>query len=91
MCFISTLLIQKFNFSRFPSWIFYYNGYDYYGLPSHGNSYSKIGVDAGGPSVTVNTRTYDPDPKREKMCEDVFKQFIPKVTTLQQTDGHFYE
>jgi sarcosine oxidase len=45
----------------------------------HGNSGSKIGVDAGGPVVTADTRNFTPDPVREKACIEHLKKTIPRV------------
>ena len=54
--------------------------FDIYALPSHGNTYSKIGVDAGmSPHVTAETRNYIPDTKREEFCVDFLKELFPKV------------
>ena len=51
-------------------------------MPIHGNSGSKVGVDAGGPVVTPETRTYAPDPVREKACIDHLNLTIPKVNFM---------
>ena len=49
----------------------------------HGNSYSKIGIDAGGTAVTPETRTFTPDPSREKACVEFFSKYAPKVRDIQ--------
>ena len=51
-----------------------------YGMPSHVNSFYKIGIDSGGFDVLPGTRSYDPDPVREKYCKEWTKKFLPKVT-----------
>ena len=48
-------------------------------MPIHGNSGVKIGVDAGGHTVTAETRTFIPDQKRLKECLDFSKEHIPRV------------
>lgn len=65
--------------SRFPVYIFHDQEYDYYGLPIHGNSGSKIGVDAGGPSVNPNSRSFVPDPLRLRLCTEFCQKYIPRV------------
>ena len=49
-------------------------------MPIHGNSGFKIGVDAGGPTVTPETRSFTPDPVREKNCIDFLKEVLPTVS-----------
>ncbi|CAH1780475.1 unnamed protein product [Owenia fusiformis] len=77
--YLSTPHVKDFTKKKFPIWIYNAREHDIYGLPSHVNAYSKIGVDAGGPSVLPETRTYNPDPTREKVCIDFFKSHIPKA------------
>lgn len=48
-------------------------------MPSHGNSGSKIGIDAGGPVVSVETRSYIPDKAREQACIEHLQKTIPRV------------
>ena len=65
---------------RFPIWIYSGEGHDYYGLPIHGNTGSKIGIDAGGPVVTPDTRGFTPDPVREQSCIDLLQRVLPSVS-----------
>ena len=68
---------------RFPVFIYHTpNGFDMYGMPSHVNSYFKIGIDSGGNSVTPCTRSFVPDPVREKYCVEWAKHFIPQVIVV---------
>ena len=68
--------------SRFPIYTYHNDEYDFYGLPIHGNSGSKIGIDmVMSPVVTPETRTFDPDPIREKVCTEFLDGLIPKVQT----------
>ena len=64
------------------------NGLHVYGMPSHVNSYFKIGIDAGGDSVLPGTRNYIPDGVREKYCMEFCKEFLPKVSVLK--GGWYY-
>lgn len=61
--------------------MFIYHGerLDIYGLPIHGNSGVKIGIDAGGPVVTADTRTFTVDPVREQAVINFFKEHAPEV------------
>ena len=65
---------------RFPIFIYHSTKHDLYGMPIHGNSGFKIGVDAGGPFVTAETRTFTPDPVRENNCIDFLKEVLPTVS-----------
>lgn len=49
-------------------------------MPIHGNSGFKIGVDAGGPVVTADTRSFVPDVIREQACIDFLKEVLPTVS-----------
>ena len=64
---------------RFPIYIYHGDDYDFYGLPIHNNSGAKIGIDVGGPAVTPQTRTFNPDSVREDICTDFLNKLIPKV------------
>ena len=67
---------------RFPIWIYSSDDHDYYGLSIHGNTGSKIGIDAGGPVVTPDTRSFDPDPVREQSCIDLLERVLPSVSNM---------
>ncbi len=60
-------------------WIFQHGDKSFYGMAIHGNSCTKIGIDSDGPQVTPETRTFDPDPIRERQCVEFFKKYLPKV------------
>ncbi|XP_077982827.1 monomeric sarcosine oxidase-like [Glandiceps talaboti] len=77
--YLATPHIKDFTKDNFPSWIYVDKSNNFYGLPIHGNTGSKIGIDAAGPSVTPETRTYKPDPIREKRCVDFLESFLPKA------------
>ncbi|KAI8491171.1 hypothetical protein Bbelb_312120 [Branchiostoma belcheri] len=76
--YFATPHVKEFTKERYPTWISHTPDYDFYGLPIHGNTGSKIGIDAGGPRVTPETRTYVPDPVREKACVDFLQKYIPR-------------
>lgn len=76
--YFATPHIKEFTKENYPIWIYHSEKYDFYGLPIHGNSGSKIGIDAGGPVVTADSRKFNPDPVREQACIDHLKKTIPR-------------
>lgn len=75
--YFATPHVKEFTKDKCP--IFFYNEHlDFYGLPMHVNSYTKIGIDGGGPVVTAESRNFDPDPVREQTAIDFLKTFVPK-------------
>ncbi|KAK7104534.1 monomeric sarcosine oxidase-like [Littorina saxatilis] len=76
--YFGTPHIKDFTKDRFPIWIYHTPRNDFYALPVHGNSGTKIGIDAGGPPVTGNTRTFQPDPVRTKTTRDLLEKILPK-------------
>lgn len=66
-------------FFSFPVQIICAKNFDFYTLPIHGIPAFKIGIDAGGPATTAETRNFQPDPVREKLVADFIKTYIPKV------------
>ncbi|XP_072013859.1 monomeric sarcosine oxidase-like isoform X3 [Amphiura filiformis] len=77
--FFRTPHIKDCGKSRFPVFSYTLPEFNVYGLPPHGNTYFKLGIDAGmSPTVTAETRNFKPDPKREKFCVDFLKENIPK-------------
>ena len=48
-----------------------------YGFPIYGEVATKVGIDASGPAVTTDTRTYEPDAEREHRQEAWLKENIP--------------
>lgn len=76
--YFATPHVKEFTKDNYPIWIYHSEKYDFYGLPIHGNSGSKIGIDAGGPVVTADSRNFNPDPVREQACIDHLKKTIPR-------------
>ncbi|KAL8586296.1 hypothetical protein ACOMHN_058676 [Nucella lapillus] len=76
--YFATPHIKEFTKDKFPTWIFHTSKNDIYALPVYSNSGTKIGIDAGGPHVTGNTRTFTPDPARVKVCTDLLEKILPK-------------
>ncbi|KAL4223361.1 hypothetical protein ACF0H5_016831 [Mactra antiquata] len=76
--YLATPHMKDFVKDKFPIFIYHSDSHDIYGMPIHGNTGFKIGVDAGGHVVTPDTRTFVPDPVREKSCINFLKEVLPK-------------
>ncbi|VDI42237.1 Hypothetical predicted protein [Mytilus galloprovincialis] len=76
--YFATPNVKDFTKAKYPIWIYHSAKYDFYGMPMHGNSGSKIGIDAGGPVVSVDTRNYEPDKTREQACIKHLERTIPR-------------
>lgn len=77
-------------FCRFPVFIYYAPDGCYYGLPIHGNSGTKLGIDAAGNAVTPETRTFTPDEERETRSERFLKENIPTVRAFSLINVYSY-
>ncbi|WAR01568.1 MSOX-like protein [Mya arenaria] len=75
--YLATPNMKDYVKDKFPIWIYHSKTHDFYGMPIHGNTGAKIGVDAGGPVVTPATRSFIPDPKREQACLDLLNEILP--------------
>ncbi|XP_060579149.1 monomeric sarcosine oxidase-like [Ruditapes philippinarum] len=75
--YLATSHMKEYVKDKFPIFIYHSTKHDIYGMPIHGNSGFKIGVDAGGPFVTAESRTFTPDPVRENNCIDFLKEVLP--------------
>jgi sarcosine oxidase len=86
--YLATPHLKSFTKENFPIFIYLDKEKEFYGMPIHGIAAFKIGIDAGGPLVTGDTRNFKPDPVREKKCVDFLKENVPKSTgriTLTKT------
>ncbi len=77
--YFQTPYLREFAPERFPVWI-WHGGPDYtfYGLPVYGAEGSKAGQDAGGDVVTVDTRTFDPNPRILATLRDFLGRYLPR-------------
>jgi sarcosine oxidase len=74
--YYATPNLRDFAIGTFP--IFIWHGDDViYGFPVYGEVATKAAIDASGPAVTTDTRTYDADRARELRVETWLKQYIP--------------
>ena len=74
--YYATPNLREFAMGRFP--IFIWHGDDViYGFPVYGEAATKAAIDAAGPIVTPQTRTYEADPERERRVEAWLTEYIP--------------
>jgi sarcosine oxidase len=74
--YYSTPNLLEFAVGRFP--IFMWDGAAWiYGFPIYGEVATKVAIDAGGPVVTPQTRTFEADTHAERLLEDWLKEHIP--------------
>ncbi len=74
--YYATPHLRDFAIGRFPIWI-WHGDQVLYGFPVYGEVATKAAIDAAGPIVTPQTRTYAADPAREQIVEDWLKAYIP--------------
>lgn len=74
--YYATPNLRDFAIGRFP--IFIWHGDQViYGFPVYGEVATKAAIDAAGPVVTTDRRTYAADPERERVVENWLKEHIP--------------
>lgn len=74
--YYATPHLRDFSIGRFPIWI-WHGDQVLYGFPVYGEVATKAAIDAAGPIVTADTRTYAADPARERIVEDWLKEYLP--------------
>lgn len=82
--YFATPHLKEFTKEKFPVFIYMDNRAnqgirDIYALPIHGIPGFKIGLDAEGPETTGESRTFTPDPTREKICKDFLAKYLPNA------------
>ena len=74
--YYATPNLKEFAVGNFP--IFIWHGAElFYGFPIYGEVATKAAIDASGPIVTTDTRTYEPDIEREQRVEAWLAKLIP--------------
>jgi sarcosine oxidase len=68
--------LEAFDPDRFPIWI-WMGDPSFYGFPAFGESGAKIGRDVGGPVVTGDTRSMDPDPTYGAVLDQFMQEHLP--------------
>ncbi len=77
--YFQTPHLREFTPDRFPIWIWHGGpDYSFYGLPVYGAVGSKAGQDAGGDVVSVDTRTFDPNPRVLARLRGFLERHIPR-------------
>ncbi|XP_070575603.1 monomeric sarcosine oxidase-like [Ptychodera flava] len=77
--YVATPNMKDFTKENFPYWVFHDARYDFYGLPIHGNTGTKVAADVSGPSVMPETRNFKPDPVVENLCLEFLEKYFPKA------------
>jgi sarcosine oxidase len=67
-----------FEPGRFPIWI-WMDDPCFYGFPVFGEAGPKVGQDAGGQSVTADTRTFEPDHAALGRVQEFLGKYIPSA------------
>jgi monomeric sarcosine oxidase len=74
--YYATPNLKEFSIGHFP--VFLWHGEaGVYGFPIYGEVATKAGLDATGPAVTPQTRTYEADEAREHRLEVWLQKYIP--------------
>ncbi len=74
--YYATPNLRDFAIGRFPIFI-WHGDHVLYGFPVYGEVATKAAIDAAGPVVTAESRTYAADPTRERIVEDWLNEYIP--------------
>ena len=74
--YFATRHLRDFSPERFPVWI--WHGQDvFYGFPVYGEVATKAGQDLGGDVVTIETRTFEPNPRPLGKLQNFLAERIP--------------
>jgi sarcosine oxidase len=76
--YFATPDLAAFAPKRFPIWI-WHERECFYGFPVYGEPGCKVAQDLGGREVTVDTRTFDPDPAALARVEAFLRQYLPSA------------
>lgn len=75
--YYATPNLREFGIGRFPVFIWEDPAEAVYGFPVYGEVATKAAIDASGPSVTADTRTFEPDVARERRLESWLGRYLP--------------
>jgi sarcosine oxidase len=74
--YFATPHLKEFAIGRFP--VFQWKDeFSCYGFPIYGEVATKAAIDASGPAVTPQNRSFEPDPEREQRLETFLAARIP--------------
>lgn len=74
--YFATPHLRDFSPERFPVWIWHGENV-FYGFPVYGEVATKAGQDLGGDVVTVDTRTFEPNPRPLEKLQNFLAERIP--------------
>lgn len=74
--YFATPHLADFQPDRFPVWI-WLNEPCYYGFPVYGERATKAAQDAGGEEITVESRTFEPNPPALHRVQDFLAKYLP--------------
>jgi sarcosine oxidase len=69
---------DRFAVGALPLWI-WMDDPSFYGFPTYGESTVKAAQDCGGPTISPDDRTSDPDPAMEALLADHVRALLPGV------------
>ena len=72
-----TTHLKEFAPENFPVFI-WHSQHTFYGFPIYGEVATKLGEHMGGPEVTAETRTFEPDPQRQRRYRQFLDRHIPR-------------
>ncbi len=79
--YYATPNLRAFGPDRFPIWIWHGDGEEeYYGFPVYGEVATKAAQDLGGPTVSLDTRSWEPDPERVRRVTRFLDGILPGYT-----------
>lgn len=74
--YYATPNLKEFSPQRFP--VFMWHGvHNYYGFPVYGEVATKLGEHMGGHEVTAESRTFEPDPERQRRYREFLGEYLP--------------
>jgi sarcosine oxidase len=75
--YYATAHLKEFAPESFP--VFMWHGqHNFYGFPIYGEVATKLGQHMGGSEVTAETRTFEPDPQRQRRYRQFLDRHIPR-------------
>jgi sarcosine oxidase len=79
----------RFAPARFPVWI-WMDDPSFYGFPTYGEPTVKAAQDCGGPPVTGDQRSFEPDPGRERLLAEFMARTLPGSGPVQRSTTCLY-
>jgi sarcosine oxidase len=80
---------ERFAADRFPVWI-WMDDPSFYGFPTYGEPTVKAAQDCGGPAVTGDDRSFDPDPARVALLAEFMARTFPGSGPVQRSRTCLY-